>query len=272
MIGIANTGRPALRWAVLAFGLVSALEAREPCTNHDFQGSFGFFGAGTVVRSPVTILTGPFARLGRFSADGEGKMLFSSTASFNGVVFPQDFDGTYTMSPDCTFKALVNLPDPINLQVTFRGMLSDDFNETRDLFIEPAGVVVWGVGRKMKLSSCSNRDLRGAFQWDMQGSFQVANNRRETYASLARIEMDGDGNFSGRFSTNNEGNSKEEDITGTYSMASNCIFEMKYCTAGRGTPCTQTTVKGALTDRGAGAYVMILNPEAATVTGTMKLQ
>src|SRR5437879_5736027 len=84
-------------------GLIPALHAEQECTDHDFIGVFGFYGTGYVVKSPVTTLTGPFARLGRFESDGNGHLTFFSTASFNGHLIPQDFTGTYSVNPDCTF-------------------------------------------------------------------------------------------------------------------------------------------------------------------------
>jgi hypothetical protein len=107
---------------------------------------------------------------------------------------------------------------------------------------------------------------------DLAGTYQAAANRRETYSALARFDFDGDGKFAGRMHTNNDGNIREEELSGTYTMAETCVFEMKYCTAGRGTPCTATTLKGVVIDRATAAYVMILEPTAATVLGSLKLQ
>ena len=78
--------------------MMPALQAREGCTNRDFNGSFGFYATGHVIQSPVTTLAGPFARVGRLDADGDGRIRFASTASFNGILIPQDFGGKYTMN------------------------------------------------------------------------------------------------------------------------------------------------------------------------------
>src|SRR5690242_20020645 len=157
-----------------ALGLIPALPGSAACTDRDFVGSFGFYGTGYVVKSPVTTLTGPFARLGRFESDGNGHLTFSSTASFNGHLIPQDFTGTYSMNPDCTFITSLFLPDPINLPVKFISILTDHGNENRDLFVNPPGVAVTGLGRKQYLAQCSTRNLLGAYSFELSGQILQA--------------------------------------------------------------------------------------------------
>ncbi len=254
--------------------LARPAQAREGCTDRDFIGAFGFFGTGTVIRSPVTDLTGPFARLGRFESDGNGKLIFSSTASFNGILIPQDFTGVYKMHPDCTFNTTVFLPDPINLRVNFEGMLSDNGDEMRDLFVSPPGLVIHGPGRKMKLSACTNRDLAGTFHFEIAGSILQPDRSRMPFSALGRITADGAGGFSGKLGSNFGGlTAVGEKISGTYTVASTCLFEMKYYTAdeGRG-PNDGVKLKGVLIDGGKAAFVMILEPSIATVLGGFKRQ
>jgi hypothetical protein len=269
-----HRGVLAMSFLVHAAGLVPALQAREDCTNQDFIGAFGFFGTGHVIKSPVTILTGPFARLGRFESDGKGGLTFTSTASFNGHLLPQDFPGVYTMNSDCTFTAVVSLPEPINLPVTFLGVLSADGNEIRDLFVDPPGIVVYGTGRKQGLAECTNRELSGAYQLDLAGTTLQAGTARVPFSGLGRIVADGAGNFVGRLGSNYGGLAiPGEDISGTYVVASNCTFQLKYYTAGEGrTPEDGVTLKGSFIDNGAGAYVMVLQPTTATVLGSLRRQ
>ena len=199
---------------------------------------------------------------------------FSSTASFNGILIPQDFTGTYTINPDCTFSTLVNLPEPINLPVTFIGILSDGGNEIRDLFVNPPGVLVYGAGRKQNLAECTNRQLSGSYQFELSGSIlQTASNTRIQFSALGKIDADGSGNLVGTLGSNYAGLSTQEEISGTYTVQSNCIFELKYYTSGEDTgPGNGVTLKGVLIDKGAGAYLMVLDPSIATVLGSLKLQ
>lgn len=257
----------------LAFCFAPVMQAKDGCTNQNFVGAFGFYGTGFVIKSPVTTLQGPFARAGRFVSDGNGNLTFSSTASFNGYVFPQDFTGTYTIKPDCTFNTEVFLPDPINLPVKFIGVLSDGGNEIRDLFVDPAGVLVYGTARKQGLGQCANSDLFGTYQFELSGSTLQPTGNRINFAGLGRLVADGEGNAVGTLGSNYAGLSLQEDVSGTYEMQPNCIFQLKYYTAGEGTSAKDgVTLKGIMIDGGTGAYLMVLAPNTATMLGSLKLQ
>ena len=260
---------------IAASGLIPPLHAKDGCTDRDFEGSFGFYGTGYVVKSPVTTLTGPFARLGRFESDGNGHLTFSSTASFNGHLIPQDFTGTYSMNPDCTFITSLFLPDPINLPVKFISILTDHGNENRDLFVNPPGVAVTGLGRKQYLAQCSTRNLLGAYSFELSGQIlQAGSAGRILFSALGRIEADGAGKVAGKLGSSYGGLPiPQEDISGTYTVDANCIFHLTYYTAGEGHgPNDGVTLKGVFIDGGKGAYLMTLHPSSATVLGSLTLQ
>ena len=250
-------------------------QAREGCTNKDFNGTFGFFATGHVIQSPVTTLAGPFARLGKLDADGDGRIRFASTASFNGFLIPQDFGGNYTMNSDCTFSALVFLPDPFNLNVTFVGVLAEGGNEIREFFVNPPGVLVYGTGRKTGLGACTDQNLSGSYLMELTGAvLDPATNTRSPFAALGKIDADGAGKFVGKLTSNYGGlAAREEPISGTYSVKTDCIFELKYFTSVESKePGNGVTLKGAVIDKGTGAYLMILDPSNATVLGNLKAQ
>ena len=265
-----------VRWLlVLPSLMMPALQAREGCTNKDFNGKFGFFATGHVIQSPVTTLAGPFARLGKLEADGNGGIRFASTASFNGFLIPQDFGGNVTVNSDCTFKALVFLPDPFNLDVTFVGVMADGGNEIREFFVNPPGVLVYGTGRKTHLETCTDRHLSGSYLMELTGAvLDTSSNTRSPFAALGKIDVDGAGKLAGKLTSNFGGlAAREEPISGTYSVKPDCIFELKYYTSNESTgPGNGVTLKGTLIDRGEGAYLMILDPSNATVLGNLKLQ
>jgi hypothetical protein len=252
--------------------LVASLHAREGCTDKDFDGVFGFFGTGNVVQSSGPTPVGPFARVGTFSADGKGNLRFNSTANFNGLVAPFDFLGSYTMNSDCTFTAILNLTFPFRFDVTFIGTLADNGNESRELFTDPPGIVISASGRRQNLSDCTNGNLNGAFQFELSGSTRTDTGRLP-FAALGKLVANGSGSLSGRLRSNFGGLSAQEDISGTYTVASDCTFEMKYYAAGepRG-PDDGVKLKGALFERGNGAFVMILEPASAVVLGSLRRQ
>ena len=258
---------------LLALGCGAPLPALEQCKTSDLVGAVGFYATGFVLRSPVTNLTGPFARLGRFESDGKGNLTFTSTASFNGNLIPQDFSGRYTMNPDCTFISQVSLPDPINLSITFFGVLSDEGNEIRDLFVSPDGIVVYGTGRKQHLENCTNRSLAGAYQVDLSGTLLQPGKPRLPFSGVGRIQADGKGGFEGKLGSNHGGLALHEAISGTYTVASDCTFQLKYYTGGEPkTPGGGVTLKGVFIDGDRAAYLMVVDPGAATVLGFLKHQ
>jgi hypothetical protein len=252
---------------------------KDACTNRDLEGAFGFFGAGSVLASPVTGLAGPFGRVGRFISDGAGNLSFSSRATFNGLGFHQDFSGTYTVNRDCTFTALVTLPfshpsiEPFTLHATFRGVISDDGKEIQDLFVNPPGVVIYGKGRKQRLSRCTAADFYGSFQFDLTGStldlgFPLP------FSSLGRLEVDGHGNVAGHVNSNTGGLAVPADVTGGYTVATDCTFELHYCVLSQdGGSCVKNfTHHGVLVDGGDTAFLVVLEPEATTLLGQLRRQ
>jgi hypothetical protein len=90
--------------AILLFSItIDAGFAQKTCTNADLKGLYGFSASGRIFLPAGTPVTGPFGRAGYFNFDGAGKLLINSTASYNGLIFTEAFDGTYKVNPDCTF-------------------------------------------------------------------------------------------------------------------------------------------------------------------------
>jgi len=288
---IARSSTISLIWLAIFLpnGLASAQTSPPPgasprafrtgCTDRDLDGQFGFLGAGTVLASPVNGLAGPFSRVGIFISDGAGNLTFSSRAAFNGIHFHQDFHGTYTMRSDCTFIANIELPfshpsiTPFTLHSRFFGIMSDDGHEMMDLFINPPGVSIYGKARKTMISKCTARDLFGSYQLDLFGStldlgFPLPFN------GAGRIEADGNGKLSGQVYFNSGGFAVPSPISGTYTVASDCTFELTYCTLGDdGRTCTRTYGNhGAFLDNGGAAYLIVTEPLTAIILGNLKLQ
>lgn len=252
---------------------------RDSCTTRDLVGQFGFFGSGTVLASPVNGLAGPFARVGILIADGVGNLAFESQAAFNGIHFHQEVTGRYTMRPDCTFISNLALKfdhpsiQPFTLQVTFLGILSDEGREMVDIFMEPPGVVIYGKARKQGISRCGVRDLFGSYQLDLNGStldlgFPLP------FTGGGRIEADGNGNIKGQGAFNSGGFPIPADISGSYTVATNCTFEISYCVlAPDGRTCQRHyALHGAFLDEARAAYLIMTEPQSAVVLGNLKAQ
>ena len=108
-----------------------ALHAKNWCTNADLVGSYGLFATGAIVLPDKTPITGPFARVGRTTFDGNGNLSNLTVASYNGNIFNEPYNGTYTVNSDCTVTFIANLSAPVNAPVTLSGVLSDNNNEVR---------------------------------------------------------------------------------------------------------------------------------------------
>ena len=72
------------------------------CGVADFSGAYQIDLTGSRVE-PLE-LPGLFHRSGRLVSDGQGKFTANTLANYAGVIVPEDFEGTYTMSARCTLE------------------------------------------------------------------------------------------------------------------------------------------------------------------------
>ena len=86
-----------------------------------------------------TPITGPFSRAGFAVIDGVGKLVITSTASRNGLIFPEVFDVTYRVKPDCTFTYIANLGAPINSPVQCSGVIYEGGKRADFMLANPPG-------------------------------------------------------------------------------------------------------------------------------------
>ena len=100
---------------VLAAAVTAPQLAAEPvCTNADLLGIYAMHAPGTILAAPgfPASLIGPFVRVGQVIADGRGNITVANTASYNGTIIPESYNGTYTVNVDCTvdIQPIVGLP------------------------------------------------------------------------------------------------------------------------------------------------------------------
>src|SRR4030095_13544662 len=67
----------------------------------DFNGTYGIVAHGAVT-VPGFPITGPFARAGQLHSDGNGNLIFNTTAIYNGILFSDAILATDKMSSDCS--------------------------------------------------------------------------------------------------------------------------------------------------------------------------
>lgn len=68
------------------------------CSLATLKGSYALYGEGTVTASN---LSQPITHVGMVSYDGAGNFVGSDTIMLNGVLSPDTFSGTYTVTGDC---------------------------------------------------------------------------------------------------------------------------------------------------------------------------
>lgn len=79
--------------------LVPAAKATQACTDASLAGNYGFTFSGFVKDHGRSV---PFAGTGITTADGEGNVSATVTASVDGNLSTFPYSATYTVNPDCT--------------------------------------------------------------------------------------------------------------------------------------------------------------------------
>ena len=265
------------KFSIACVSLLAAAFAAQgaiTCTTADYKGSYAFLTVGSFVRLPpaAAVLQGPFSQAGTFVADGEGNLVITSTASYNGNVLPANDPAVYTVSPDCTLKIDLTLPLPLAVSATFQGVLSGNNRENTVMVTNPPGTVVAGRHAKLDLKFCSISDFRGSYSMDLTGSVAASaqNVTAGLFQRIGRLVADGNGGFTANTFANYNGTSVAEDISGTYTLNSACALSLKY-TTGTNPSTVQNSIVGSLGGHGEVAMVMVAT-HGWSVSGTLRSQ
>ncbi len=258
-----------------------SLFAAPSCTNAGLNGIYGMRAEGAIVSFPG--LNGPFARVGRFAADGKGHVTVSNTASYNGNLIVESYSGSYTVSSDCTVDITtvvgVSLGGGPNSLVPvpfeFAGSIADNGDSVKALlcgvgapcFGQPTlSVIRLTLTRHdVDADQCSSRDLLGGYQLDLSGTI-VNGAESGLFARNGRLVFDGNSAFTGTAVVDYGGaTAQQETISGTYVVDSFCNVSIDY-SAG-----TLHKWTGTLTNNGAGADI-IVNEAGVVIAGTLTRQ
>ncbi len=230
----------ALTWAPLAFGA--------SCTTQTVQGIYAFLANGSIL-VPNTPITGPFMRIGSFTADGNGGITAATLAIYNGINFgPEHFGGTYSVGIDCSIDLNLAVPAPINGNVEFKGQVAANGSDVTFMLFNAATVppitTVVGFGKLRSVSACTTTNLSGAWRIEMNGTLNLPPVGAGTpYRQVGQIKADGLGGMLASFVTSNNGTIAQETGAGTYAVNSDCTFDLNYSI---GT--TPYSVRGSLID------------------------
>ena len=270
--------------ALIAGATAPALFAAPGCTNADLLGVYGMMAPGNILVAPgfPAQLLGPFARVGQVVADGRGNISVANTASYNGIIITESYNGTYTVSSDCSvdIKPIVGLPlgpggSLVPVPFEFKGAIADNGDSVAVVlcglaapcFAAPTGNVIRVLLTRNSFfqERCNDENLSGAFQLDMSGTV-VSGPVPGPFAREGRLAFDGHGGFTGQTVADYSGFFiQPETISGTYSVDSLCNISLSY-TAG-----TVHTWTGTLTELNNGAD-LIVSESGVVIYGTLKKQ
>jgi hypothetical protein len=256
--------------------------AGSPCTTHQVEGTYAFLANGSVL-VPGAPLTGPFMRIGYFTADGRGGLVITTLAIYNGFNFGSEhFTGTYTVTSDCAIDLNVAVPAPILGNVEFKGWVGGNGSDVTFMLVNAATVpplsTVVGFGKRRNIDRCATADLGGAWTLELNGFRNLAPGAAGTpWRQLAQIQTDGHGGLSASLITSDSGVVSQATTAGTYAVNSDCTFDLNYSIGG-----SPYSVRGSLIQQGEADAALnmpaVLNQQGAIVspgsvaTGTMVRQ
>lgn len=254
---------------------VCVLQADPSCDATQFKGSYTLLASGTIPVSPIPPLAGPFGRVGLWGADGMGGLHIQTTASYNGIIFPETFDGTYSVTGDCalTMNVFVPLPDTppgFLLPVTLQGVLSDGGRSVTAMLVSPQGTVIHGNLRRRDNDNCSQAEVAarlasGAYVIELSGAIiNQPPNFAGPFTRVGSVSFDRNGGFTANTNASYSGAIFPEGFSGTYSVDAACNITMNYSLG------QAYSWQGPLTDDGSGADLMVTSPPGAAVVGTLK--
>jgi hypothetical protein len=94
----------------------AAVDSLQNCANRVLTGRYAYQIQGTVF-DPPPVIQAVFVGVVEF--DGQGALRGSDFGSFSGQVVPRTFNGTYSVNPDCTGSATLNILTGFPVGATF---------------------------------------------------------------------------------------------------------------------------------------------------------
>jgi hypothetical protein len=193
--------------------------ARE-CSLRTLHGRYGIFAQGTVLATSAHPAL-PFVVSGIFTYDGDGSVAGTYNQSVGGGASTGvTASGTYQVNPDCTYSAVLTLPD--NSIVHRAGTITGEgiLQEIHIVYTDSSSVAS-GTLKKIRKRPCSLRTLKGPYALFGQGTI-LPPGASFPRATAGILTFDGEGNFSGEATGNTSGASAQGSFTGTYAVTPEC--------------------------------------------------
>jgi len=130
----------------LALGVAPTAKADDKgCSNATLRGTYAYTSTGSIAAPPE--IAGPIAEVGTQVFVGNGGTTATATISTNGSMQQLSIVGTYTVNPDCTGTAALQVsPFGITVHVLF---VIDDNGDGFQAMETDAGLIITRVGRRL---------------------------------------------------------------------------------------------------------------------------
>ena len=116
------------------------------CSLAGVAGRYGYTLSGTIVTPPV----GPVVGVGHVTLEVSGNLSGAQTASFAGNIFNETLSGTYTVNPDCTGTATINVfRSGVLVRTSVLNLVYDDHQREIRAIFTTAGTAITVNVRKM---------------------------------------------------------------------------------------------------------------------------
>ena len=219
---------------VLALGCAPSASAQQDsdqppsdnpqCTAENLQGRYGYTASGWLV-NPLR----PVAAVGVLTFDGEGIILKAQDTVNNNGAFGRHTTGvgTYTVNPNCTGSASIDLTSdpnspPIDLEhLQFDFMIIPGTNGSEfSLIVTNSGTVETGDAQRIPDEGCPalNATVQGTYRLLASGYLLGTG----PTASVGIRIVDGAGNLSGHDTVSNTGSIVPRDVLAAYTVKSDC--------------------------------------------------
>ncbi len=201
------------------------------CTDKNLQGRYGYTMSGWLV-GPLR----PVAAVGVLTFDGEG--ILNAQDTFNNSVAISRHTtgvGTYTVNPNCTGSASIDLTSdpnspPIDLEhLQFDFMIIPGTNGSEfSLIVTNSGTVETGVAQRIPEEECTVATVQGTYRLAANGYLLGTEPTEPTEpiasptASVGIRIVDGAGNLSGHDTVSNTGSIVPRDVLAAYTVNSDC--------------------------------------------------
>jgi hypothetical protein len=194
-------------------------QAQTSCANASLSGTYFYLFGGSLL---VSGSASPYAELGEFVADGNGRLSGHSRASVNGSISPYTFTGTYALHGDCTGTLSINFSNSSPGEI-FYFQLVEEGQSAVIVFSTPNEVV---VGRAYRAAGpgagrCANTSFSGTYGYSFSG-VMVLGGSNFFYSNAGQAVSNGSGGMTTSGVGNVGSGAFPSNATGTYSIAGDC--------------------------------------------------